>query len=101
MSLDSAAATAFATARRMPHMGGIAAGTQPQALMTVREGLPGDSEPDIDLTEEPETPASETDSEDGGALLNLLPFRYKQLWLLVYAYSLHKYRLVNVSLQHF
>ena len=56
-SLDSAAATVMAMARRVPHMGGIAAGTQPGVLPGHHE------EPDIDMPE-PSTPASEDSDSD-------------------------------------
>ena len=58
-SLDSATATVIATTRRMPHMGGIAAGTQPGGSSHGHH-----DEPDIDMPD-PETLASdESDSDE-------------------------------------
>ncbi len=68
-SLDSATAATFATARRVPHMGGIAAGTHAAQLRGIHEVVGMEPEPDIDMPE-PGTPTSESESEeaDGDAL---------------------------------
>ena len=68
-SLDSATAVTFATARRVPHMGGIAAGTHAAQLRGIHEVAGMEPEPDIDMPE-PGTPTSESESDeaDGDAL---------------------------------
>ena len=62
-SLDSSCAMPFVSSRRMPHLGGIAAGTQAPQLRGIHEGSGMEPEPDIDMPEAG-TPTSESDSEE-------------------------------------
>lgn len=61
--MDSSCATPFVLSRRVPHMGGIAAGTQAPQLRGIHEGAGIEPEPDIDIPETG-TPTSESDLDE-------------------------------------